>query len=260
MPEIELDGCTVHYDVAGSGPGIVLLHGTGGNGKSCWGHLVDRFADQHTVVTPDYAGSGRTTSDSRPLSLDLLADQIMAVIEDATDRPVMIVGLCLGAVTAAATAAKYPHLVRRLALLGGWLRNDDPRQQLALSLWRQGLDDDRGIPSRPYIYLMGFSPLFLSGLGHARLAKISANTAFEPATGRQIELAMRADLRDRAHLITAPTLVVGMSQDQLVPVEHSRELHDAVPGSRYAELDSGHVVVHERPGELVNLLHGFMSD
>ncbi|MER5418861.1 alpha/beta fold hydrolase [Streptosporangium roseum] len=65
--------------------------------------------------------------------------------------------------------------------------------------------------------------------------------------------------RRRLPLITAPTLVIGNTQDYLVPVEHSRELHRLIPGSRYAELDSGHVVVLERPAELTELIREFIG-
>ncbi|MEV4170564.1 hypothetical protein [Nonomuraea sp. NPDC049709] len=53
-------------------------------------------------------------------------------------------------------------------------------------------------------------------------------------------------LGDLLPKITAPTLVIGNPRDYLVPVERAR----ALPGGEYAELDSGHVVVHERPAEL----------
>ncbi|WP_228645775.1 alpha/beta fold hydrolase [Microtetraspora sp. AC03309] len=43
-----------------------------------------------------------------------------------------------------------------------------------------------------------------------------------------------------------------------VPVENSRELHAAIAGSEYAEIDSGHVVLMERPEEWVRLVAEFV--
>lgn len=43
MATIEVDGVKVSYQVDGNGPGLVLVHGTGGDGESNWGHLVERF-------------------------------------------------------------------------------------------------------------------------------------------------------------------------------------------------------------------------
>jgi pimeloyl-ACP methyl ester carboxylesterase len=45
-----------------------------------------------------------------------------------------------------------------------------------------------------------------------------------------------------------------------VPVENVRALHQAIPGSRYAELESGHVVFAEKPDELATLIRAFLLD
>ena len=49
------------------------------------GHLVEAFADRRTVVLPGYAGSGETTDPGDPLTVDLLAEQIAAAADAASD-------------------------------------------------------------------------------------------------------------------------------------------------------------------------------
>ncbi|MCP2261792.1 Pimeloyl-ACP methyl ester carboxylesterase [Streptoalloteichus tenebrarius] len=259
MPSVRTAGSTVHYEVTGSGPGLVMVHGTGGDGRANFGHLVDRFADARTVITPDYSGSGETTDGGGPLTLDQLVDQVVAATDAVTDEPVDLLGFSLGAVVAAATAAKHPERVRRLVLLAGWLRHDDPRHQLNFDLWRRLGNGEPSLFHR-FLTLTGFSPAYLSRLGHQGLAELLANFTTAPGVLRQVDLDLRADIRDRAHLVTAPTLVVGNRQDQMVPVEQTRALHEAIPGSRYAELDSGHLVLFERPDELVALVRDFLLD
>nr|WP_176573541.1 alpha/beta hydrolase [Nonomuraea pusilla] len=106
--------------------------------------------------------------------------------------------------------------------------------------------------------LMAFGPSYVSGLGEEG---VKAMPAGEPPRGtvRQIELDLRVDVRDLLPRITALTLVVGATRDHLVPVEHARALHAAIPGSEYAELDSGHVVLQERPEEVVTLIRHFID-
>lgn len=259
MPAVDVSRSTVHYRISGSGSGLVLLHGTGGDGQSCWGHLVDLFTDRRTVITPDYSGSGETVDGGGPLTLDLLVDQVVAVVEDVGGEPIDLAGLSLGAVVAAAVAVRHPELVRRMILLGGWMRPDDARQQLSFALWRRLLDTCPELV-KMWAPLTNLSAPFLRSLGHAKLTELIAGIDLAPGTDRQIELDMRVDLRDQVHLITTPTLVVGMSRDQTVPIEHSRELHAAISGSRYAEIDSGHAVVWERPAELIPLMRQFLFD
>lgn len=256
MPVVRAMGTSVPYNVSGNGPGLVLLHGTSGDAQTNWAHLVDRFTDRRRVFVPDYAGSAESTIGDDELTLDLLVAQATAVIEDAAAGPVDLVGFSMGAVVAAATAAAHPELVRRLVLIAGWVTSDDARFQLAFDTWSrlESIDPDLyvRVPS-----LLAFGPPFLSALGHDGLATLLAGKP-PTATRRQIEFDLRSNITEALPRITAPTLVIGCTRDFLVPVEHSRALHKGIPGSAYAELDSGHVVMHEQPDELVRRVREFI--
>lgn len=258
MRTVSVAGSTVAYRRDGEGTGLVLLHGTNSDGESGFGHLVGRFADCRTVITPDYAGSGRSTVPEGPISLDLLVEQAAAVIEDAADEPVDLLGTSLGAVVAAATAATRPDLVRRLVLVAGWASSADARHQLVFQTWKRLQDLDPGLGTR-FGLSLAFSPRFLAELGDERVTRLTARR-LPDATDRRIDLGLRIDIEDLLGKIAAPTLVVGLTRDHLVPVQHARALHTAIPGSRYAEIDSGHAVHLEKPEELVRLTRAFLLD
>ncbi|MFD5512021.1 MULTISPECIES: alpha/beta fold hydrolase [unclassified Streptomyces] len=258
MPTIDVNGTPVRYTAEGSGPGLLFVHGTGGHGEAQFGHIREHFTDRHTVITPDCSGSGRTPLHADELSLDELVEQAIGAARAVTDEPFDIVGFSLGAVVAAAAAAKHPELVRRLVVINGWARNDDPRQQLATDLWRRlpAVDEEA---FAAYSALLIFSPPFLAGFGSEGVKATVAGIKAEEWTLQQIELDHHVDITDRLPAITAPTLVIGSTRDVLIPVEHSRELHAAVAGSEYAELESGHMVIFEKTAELVELLTGFLD-
>ncbi|HZD69923.1 MAG TPA: alpha/beta hydrolase, partial [Actinomycetes bacterium] len=155
-------------------------------------------------------------------------------------------------------AARHPDLVGRLVLVAGWTHSQDPRVRLGMEVWARLLDLDPGL-SALHGPLVAFSPAFLSGLGHDGLAQL-AKAKPAPGTRDQIDLNLRVDIRDQLPRITAPTLVIGCTLDHLVPVHHARSLHQAIPHSRYAELDSGHVVFLERPAELVAIIGEFLAE
>ncbi|MGW0806563.1 alpha/beta fold hydrolase [Nonomuraea sp. NPDC002799] len=249
MPTVTHNSGVVHYHRAGSGPGLVMVHGSGGDAVSNYAHLVPGLSDIRTVITPDYAGSGQTADPGGDLSLDLLAGQVAATFEERSD----LVGFSLGAVVAAKVAAERPELVRSLVLIAGWTHLADSRLELGLRTWaRLAATDPESFAA--YGPLVGFSPGFVSRAGAEALMAGEA----PHGTVRQIELDLRVDIRDLLPRITVPTLVVGNTQDHLIPVEHARALHAALPGSEYAELDSGHVVVHERPAEVTTLIRDFI--
>lgn len=257
MPTVSAGDASVHYEVTGNGPGLVLVHGTQGNGQTNWGHLAAGFADARTVITPDYSGSGLTTDGGGELTPESLAKQVVEVARDAADGPVDLLGFSLGSVVAAAAAALHPDLVRRLVLVAGWAHGEDSRHRLNFELWRDLALTDFDLFNR-FGVLTGFSPAFLSMLGHDGVREILSVGSPEPGLDRQIALDLRADIRGLLPKITAPTLVVGLAQDQMVPLSGPRELHESIAGSRYAELDSGHLVLFERPDDLVALVRDFL--
>ena len=260
MPKVDADGAAVHYTATGQGPGLVMVSGTGLDAHTSYGHIAPAFENRRTVILPDYAGSGLTLDPAGPLSVELLAAQVAAVTGQAADEPVDLVGYSLGAVVAAAVAALHPHLVRRLVLVAGWLGPDNSRHQLAIDLWQRLEQTDHDLFNR-FLQLICFSAPFLSAIGDEGVAQLVAGAP--PVTEgmrRHMDLDRHADLRDLAPKIAAPTLVIGLTHDQVVPVGQARRLHEAIPGSRFATIDSGHGVIFERPEELVAAVQGFLFD
>jgi pimeloyl-ACP methyl ester carboxylesterase len=80
------------YEVRGTGPGLVVLHGTGSTGLGSWGTVIDQLAAEHTVVLPDLPGSGNSPLPDGPLGIDVIADQIVATARAAGLREFAVAG------------------------------------------------------------------------------------------------------------------------------------------------------------------------
>jgi pimeloyl-ACP methyl ester carboxylesterase len=259
MPTTIADGATVHYTATGSGPALVLVAGTGLPAEVNYGHLVPAFSGHRSVVLPDYAGSGETLDPAGSLSVEILAGQVAAAAEAAGDGPVDLVGYSLGAVVAAAVAATHTHLVRRLVLVAGWPA-PDARHNLAIDLWQRLERADHDLFNR-FLQLTCLSAPFLSSIGDEGVAALLAGAPpITEGMRRHMDLDARADIRELLPKISCPTLTIGLTRDQVIPVEQVRRLHEAIAGSRYAEIDSGHLVVFERPEELVGTIQEFLFE
>lgn len=257
---VEIDRAKVSYRVDGHGPGLVLVHGTGGNGESNWGHLVGRLAADWTVVRPDYAGSGATADDGQPLSVPVLAAQVVGAARAAGAAPFDLAGFSLGASIAAYIAAEYPDDVRAVVLLAGFASGADSRMQLEFGLWRDLIRTDRRAMAR-LVLLTGFSPDFVRELTVQQIEEnidaIVSGNQWE-GMARQVALDLSLDVSEQARRINKPTLVIGCTQDQMVPTAHARALAATIPGARYAELESGHLAPLEKPDEFVRLMTDFL--
>lgn len=243
-----IDGADIGYRKDGTGPTVVLIHGTGGDGASNWDLVTEDLSKDHTVIRPDYAGSGQTVDDGRALTVNYLALQVMAAVDAAGLETYTLVGFSLGAAIAARIAADHPHRTAGLVLISGFSKLD-PRLKMQFELWRDLIASDREAMAR-LVLLTGFSPDALSSWGFDgvdRAVQETIATQNWSGMARQVDLDLILDVTDTTTKITAPTLVVGATHDHMVPPAHSRTLASSIRDAGYTELPTGHLAPMERP-------------
>ncbi|SDV46419.1 alpha/beta fold hydrolase [Chitinasiproducens palmae] len=260
MHYIECGDARVAYRVDGQGPGLLLISGTGGDGDSNWGHLLDALTPAWTVLRPDYAGAGATRDSGAPLTLAGLASQVAAAVDACRISRCVVVGYSLGAAIATVLADRRPDLVRGLLLVGGFARGD-ARQTMMLALWEKLIATDRDAMAS-LVMINGFSPAFLARMSSAEQRAMQRQIVeFNDWEGmlRQIELGARVDVRDAASRLRVPTRVVGCRQDQVVPAAQAMALAALIRDARYAEIDTGHLTMFEDPAALLAQLQAFAA-
>ncbi|MFJ9608575.1 alpha/beta fold hydrolase [Kitasatospora sp. NPDC101176] len=233
--------------VAGTGPGLVLIHGTGAEAASNWGPLIDAVRDRYTVVAPNLPGAGGTAPEPDPLDLDHLADRVVATVRAAGLHRFHLVGHSVGAAVATAVAARHPGAVASLVLHAGWVRTT-PREAFMFDLWARLLRTDRDLLARELV-LTAMGPDLLAALDDAQFAEMAASftAMLDDRILGQIELDARVDLRDAMGRISAPTLVLASADDRVIPPHHQRELAAAIARAEYLEVPGGHGLPFEDP-------------
>jgi pimeloyl-ACP methyl ester carboxylesterase len=97
---VEHDGARIWYATCGEGVPVVLLHGGLGHSGN-WGHQVPALTGAgYRAVLVDSRGHGRSTRDERPLSYELMASDVLAVMDTVGVEKPSIVGWSDGACTA----------------------------------------------------------------------------------------------------------------------------------------------------------------
>ncbi|PWI15344.1 hydrolase [Streptomyces sp. Act143] len=244
------------YDVHGSGPGLVLLPGVGGTAALTWETLLAGLAADHTVVLIDLPGSGRSALPVGRLTLDAVAEQVVATAERAGLSDFVIAGPSLGAAVAIKVAARHPERVRGLLTLSGFAR---PHTSLWLRLetWASLLarHDDK---LRSFLTMLAFSEDYLAARTPETAQYLATRLLTAAAgTARQIALTLDVDVREDLATVTAPTLVVAAAGDRFVSPKHSVELADGMPGARLAAVRGGHAATFEEPDRTLELLTDF---
>ena len=112
---LSLDDVTVRYEVAGSGPAVVLLHGWAVSLES-WHYLFPALSDGYTVIRYDRRGFGKSGG-SADASLDPIdLRNLLDTLE--IDRAVVI-GHSQGSASALRFALAFPERLNGLVLFGG---------------------------------------------------------------------------------------------------------------------------------------------
>ncbi|WP_026416157.1 alpha/beta fold hydrolase [Actinomadura oligospora] len=241
---------TVNYLLTGTGPGLVLVHGTGADGPGNWGPLIDALADRFTILAPDLSGAGATRDPGGPILLDDLVRQVLGAADHAGLDCFHLAGHSLGATVAVAVAGTSPDRVLSLTPHAGWAKTD-PWMAFQFDLWARLTRMDPELQARL---------LQCTAMGDATL-RARTGADFDAATAgftqaiqavsdgylRQIETDLTVDITALLPEITAPTVILSSSDDRVVPPHHQRHLAEAIADARLVEVPGGHGLPFENP-------------
>ncbi|MEV4172293.1 alpha/beta hydrolase [Nonomuraea sp. NPDC049709] len=107
---LRVPGGSLYYETRGTGPYLLISQsGEGDADRSV--DLVDRLADDHTVITYDRRGLSRSTIDAphSGVSVRQHADDVHRLLAHLTDRPVIMLGQSMGASIGLHLAARHPE-------------------------------------------------------------------------------------------------------------------------------------------------------
>ncbi len=118
-----VNGTSLHYRTAGSGPAVVLLHGVPKTGYH-WRHLVPKLTPQYTVVVPDLRGLGDSARPASGYDSATMSDDVAELMAALGHETYAVVGEDWGAVIGYQLAARHrdrvPSLVFAEALFPGF--------------------------------------------------------------------------------------------------------------------------------------------
>ncbi len=117
-----VDGIKIWYATFGLGMPVILLHGGLAN-SNYWGYQVRALQSHYRVIVMDSRGHGRSTRDQRPYSYDLMADDVIGLMDFLKLPKAAIVGWSDGAIIGLDIAQRHPE---RLAKLFAFAANSDP--------------------------------------------------------------------------------------------------------------------------------------
>jgi pimeloyl-[acyl-carrier protein] methyl ester esterase len=253
---------TLHVEIRGHGPDLVLLHGWALHG-GMWGPWLDRLAEGARLHLVDLPGHGRSGWPEEVRDLAGLA----RAVEPAVPRGAALLGWSLGGLVALELARRRPQALRALVLV-----STTPRF-LAGPNWEHGLpaavleEFTRGLAGDYRRTVQNFLALQTRGDEHAgatlRLLRKQLAAHGEPdprGLAAGLTVLREADLRDELPRIALPTLVIAGEHDRLTPPGAGRELAVALPSARFRLIGRcGHAPFLSHPEEVLAEVRGFLA-
>ncbi|MGO4537539.1 alpha/beta fold hydrolase [Paenibacillus sp. 2TAB19] len=113
---IHVNGIDLVYEECGSGNAIVLLHGFCGSSRY-WQKICPMLGDNYRVIMPHLRGHGESDSPEGVYSMEVMADDIAALLDELDIGRVVMFGHSLGGYVTAAFAEKYPDRLSGFGLI-----------------------------------------------------------------------------------------------------------------------------------------------
>ncbi len=273
--EINLHGHRVCFREAGEGPLVVLIHGITGRSDQ-WEPAIEHLAAEHHVLAPDLLGHGESAKPRGDYSLGAFASAVRDTIVALGHERATIVGHSLGGGIAMQFSYQFPERCERLVLVssGGLGRDVHPllrASTLPGSEWVMPWlmhpkvlgAGEAAARLLGFLRLQAGTDLAEVARGFASLGDAEARSAFIQTMRAVLDPGgQRVSALDRLYLAEAlPTLLIWGAADPVIPVEHGRAAHEAMPGSRLELLEGvGHFPQLERPYHFAQLLSEFIAE
>lgn len=262
------DGLSLHVEVDGEGPPLVLLHGFTGCAET-WRLLVSRLRGRWLTIAIDLPGHGRSSSPGDPAryALPRFADDLARALDELSIERTALLGYSLGGRSALRFAVRHPARVSALLLestsagiVGAADRDARALSdaELAAFIEREGID---AFVARWESLPLWDSQAALSA--DARAALRSQRLQNDPhglaASLRGAGAGTTAALTDELGTIAAPTLLIAGALDEKY-VAAAKHLAGAIRGARASVVENaGHAAHLERPEEFGRIVEDFLS-
>ena len=273
--ETTLHGQKVCYRMAGEGPAIALVHGVTSH-SGVWAEFVtDVIEAGHTVIAPDLFGHGASAKPKGDYSLGAFASGVRDLLGLLGFESATVVGHSLGGGIALQLAYQFPEYCERLVLIssGGLGREVSPLlraatlsgAELVMPLIIRDWAVQMGSKVGEVMSRLGVHPsadVREMGRGYASLVEADAQGAFLHTLRAVIDAGgQKVSAMDRLYLAERmPVLIVWGQRDRIIPVEHGRAAHAAIPHSRFVEIpDAGHWPQLDQPELVADELTDFIA-
>jgi len=245
--QVASNGTSFHCRIDGRGPWVMLAHGLATD-LTMWDELTDALKDRYRVLRYDARGHGGSPATAGDYTLDMLVADAVGILDALGIAQCHFGGLSMGGMVTLGMLLDHPARLKS-GIIADSRHTTRPDFTAA---WHQRAAQVRrgGIEA---VVASTVSRWSSAGLAErnpgviARMAAMIRRTSDNGYCGCAAALA-QLNYGHRLREIGVPTLLMCGSEDHGAPPENTRQMHAAIKGSRFLEIEqAGHISNIERP-------------
>jgi len=259
--KITANGISINYTLEGpaSAPVVTLSHSLATN-LSMWDPQMPVLTSRYRVLRYDTRGHGGTDAPEGPYSLEMLAEDVRALLQALGIARTHFIGLSMGGFIGQILALKYPQMLHGLILCDTSSRVPPE----AKPTWEERIKVTRTQGMEPHVEST-IGRWFTAPFQEKRAEVVDRVRPMIRATSPRgyigcCQAIAVLDLADRLHAISAPTLIIVGEDDPGTPVAASRTIHERIKGSELVILKSAsHLSNIEQPEAFNRAVSTFLA-
>ena len=249
MPDCTVAGARIHYETAGAGPALILLHGIGSNSRS-WHRQLLELSSAFNVIAWDAPGYGKSSDPEGRPSMAYYAQRLCGLLDELGFDRIHLLGHSAGGVIAQEFYRMHPERVNKLILADTTFIGSRDKLEQRLTMIRTMTPSEMALERAPKLLSQAAPPDVLEE-AIAIMSEVR-RVGYEFAA-----MALAAcDTREVLRNLHVPTRLIWGAEDQITPMW--REIPE---GARLSVIPfAGHLCYVEQP-ELFNIIvRGFLHE
>ena len=258
MPFASVRDLNMYYEIAGTGPRLLYISGTGGDLRGQPRVFDGPLPGSFEVLSYDQRGLGQTPKPDTAYSMADYADDAAGLLDAAGWERCLVMGVSFGGMVAQELALRHPARVERLVLCctssGGAGGSSYPLHELQhmapaeRAVFQISITDKRKDAAwqaaNPDAVRQAVE---MAAAGNARR---QAEPGGEMGYRRQLEARAAHDTYDRLPSLTMPVFLAGGRYDGQAAPANLETLRERIPGSRLEFFEGGHGFTRDDPNAL----------
>lgn len=264
MPWVDVNDVSIHYEITGEGPVLVILNGIMMSTKSWAAHIPVYVKAGYRVLTIDFRDQGESSSSPAAYSILQHVRDLKGVLDYLEMSRVFLLGISYGGQVAMLFALAFPEMVEGLILANTTTKLTMYLKAIGTA-WNEAAklkDGERFFKlAMPLIYSEAFYERESQWLKEREIlyGKVLKEEWFE----RYLRLSSSHDnynISNEIEQINIPTMVIAADKDIITPYGELLEIHQKIKGSFFIVLpETGHASCYERAHEFNVQVLGFLA-